>query len=118
MTPPNEFSDLTQLFAAEDEMLELSGDQFTADVMQHVTVRDTKRRWVLALAGLAGGILAGAQVPDLIANMAGFELSFSHVFDTAKAELSQSAETATPVWWAIAAVVGMSVLAVFQMERA
>lgn len=118
MTAPHEYSDLSDLFEEEDASLELGGEQFVSSVMQQVSVRDTKRRWILAMAGLTGGVLAGAQMPDLIANMSGLEISFSQVLDTTKNELSQSTRTTTPLWWAMATVIGMSVLAVVQMERA
>lgn len=118
MTSPQDYSDLSDLFASEDANLEANSEQFVASVMQDISVKDTKRRWILAAAGLTGGVIAAAQVPELITSLSGLELSFSDALEMTKGELSKDTLQATPLRWVIAAVIAMSVMAVAQMEQA
>lgn len=114
MREDDTFEDLASLFAAEDRALEAK--PFVDEVMGKVRRRSLMRRAFLLVAGGAGAVVAALQVPSLLGDWLTVDNTVVNAISTAQQQAGLLAST-NPLWLGIAAVVGLSLVAVTTMER-
>ena len=110
-----DYSDLSLMFEAEDRALEAA--PFVEGVMKRVKRTTRIRRLVLASVGGVGALIAGLQLPGLLAGWAGVDTGVTEAITLARTEVGEVAAT-NPLWMMVACVVALSVFAVSAMERA
>ena len=115
MRDEDTYADLTALFASEDRALEAK--PFTDGVMSRVRAQGRMRKLLLAVTGVAGALVAASQLPKLLADTVGLDTSITTSIVQAQTDMTALA-SANPLWLGVAAVVGLSLLAVAAMERA
>ncbi|MEH6807538.1 MAG: hypothetical protein V7651_01720 [Hyphomonas oceanitis] len=115
MRDEDTYADLTALFASEDRALEAK--PFTDGVMGRVRAQGRMRKLLLAVTGVAGALVAASQLPKLLADTVGLDTSITTSIVQAQTDMTALA-SANPLWLGVAAVVGLSLLAVAAMERA
>lgn len=115
MREDDSYKDLTNLFADEDASLEAA--PFVARVSAGVTRRILFRRFMLAGVGLAGAVIAGLQLPQLLAEWAGIDKSINQTIVLAQTEITHTA-TNDPFWMAVIIGAALCLYAVSAMERA
>jgi hypothetical protein len=114
MRDEDTYADLTALFAAEDR--EYEAKPFVDQVMGRIRAQARVRKLLLAVVGVGGALLAASQLPNLLADSVGLDASLTTSIIQAQNEVSALA-SANPLWLGIAAVVGLSLMAVAAMER-
>lgn len=119
MREEDTYTDLTDLFAAEDKALDAA--PFVNEVMTGIRRRALFRRIVLAGVGTAGAVLAALQVPAFLGRFSGAENVTDAVVAQSLSKVQNGVnllETVDPLWMAIGGVVLLSLVAVTTLERA
>ncbi len=109
------YSDLTDLFTAEDRALDPA--PFTRDVMSSIRRQSLKRRVILGGVGISGACIALGQLPTLLAGWSGLDGIVSKTLSDARQDVGVLS-TIDPLWLTIGGVVALSLLAVAATERA
>lgn len=115
MREHQDYSDLTDLFTAEDRKLD--GKPFVADVMSGIRRKTMFRRIVLAGVGVAGAGVAAMQLPKLLTGWTGLDGVVTKTITDARADAGLLT-TVDPLWMMIGGMVVLTLLAVTTMERA
>ncbi|KCZ93844.1 hypothetical protein [Hyphomonas johnsonii] len=114
MRDEDTYADLTALFSAEDR--EQEAKPFVDQVMGRIRAQARIRKLLLVVTGVGGALLAASQLPKLLADTVGLDASLTTSIIQVQTDASALA-SANPLWLGIAAIVGLSLLAVAAMER-
>ncbi|MEE2922862.1 MAG: hypothetical protein VYC38_13955 [Pseudomonadota bacterium] len=109
------YSDLTDLFAAEDRKMDPA--PFVKDVMTGIRRKSLFRRLLLGAVGVAGAGVAAVQLPGLLSNWAGLDQLVTRTVSDARQDASL-VTSADPIWLMVGGVVALSLLAITSWERA
>tara|TARA_R110000796_G_scaffold118034_1_gene231306 strand:- start:484 stop:837 length:354 start_codon:yes stop_codon:yes gene_type:complete len=109
------YSDLTDLFTAEDRALDPA--PFVNDVMTGIRRKSLSRRLVLGAVGVVGAGVAAFQLPSLLAGWSGLDTLVTRTVNDAQQDASLLT-SADPLWLMVGGVVAVSLLAVTAWERA
>lgn len=115
MREQESYSDLTDLFTAEDRALDPA--PFVKEVMTGIRRQSLKRRLILGGVGISGAAVAGVQLPALLAGWTGLDGIVSQMLASTRQDMG-ILSTVDPLWLTIGGVVTLSLLAVAAMERA
>ncbi|KCZ55583.1 hypothetical protein HY29_11750 [Hyphomonas beringensis] len=108
------YSDLTDLFTAEDRKLDPA--PFVQDVMGGIRRKALMRRVLLGAVGLAGASVAAMQLPKLLSGWTGLDLALTKSVVDASKDASLLS-TVDPLWLVVGGVVTLSLLAITTWER-
>ncbi len=114
MRDQDSYKDLTDLFTVEDASIEAA--PFVARVSAGIARRTLVRRLTLSGIGLAGAVIAGLQLPGLLADWAGVDKTINETLVLAQTEITQTA-TNDPFWMVVAIGVALCFYAVSSLER-
>ncbi len=115
MREQESYSDLTDLFSAEDRKLDPA--PFVHDVMGGIRRKALMRRAILGCVGLAGAAVAAVQLPKLLKGMTGLDFAVTQSVVDASKDVSLLSSI-DPLWFFVGGVVTLSVLAITTWERA
>ncbi len=114
MREEDSYKDLADLFAVEDASREAG--PFVARVSANISRRMLLRRLTLTGIGLAGAVIAGMQLPGLLAEWTGIDKTINETLVLAQTEIAQTA-TNDPFWMAVAIGAALCFYAVSSIER-
>jgi len=109
------YSDLTDLFAAEDRKMDPA--PFVNEVMTGIRRKALFRRLLLGAVGVAGAGVAALQLPGLLSNWTGLDQIVTRTVTDARQD-ANLLTSADPIWLMVGGVVALSLLAITSWERA
>ena len=115
MRDQDPYSDLTDLFTAEDRKMDPA--PFVNDVMAGIRRKSLFRRLLLGAVGMGGAAIAAIQLPSLLAGWTGLDTLVTRTVSNARQDASLLA-SADPVWLMVGGVVAFTLLALTSWERA